>query len=455
MADADSPPRLIVAGRYVLGDIVGTGGMSTVYRAHDEVLGRTVAVKILGSQSSDPALMRREKIEVALLASLNHPALVTLYDADVTPWEGGERSFLVMEFVDGPTLDARIRTGPVSHADLTRMLIDLADALHVVHRAGVVHRDIKPGNILLAPSHRPNREFSAKLADFGIASLVDSTRITATGTVVGTAAYLSPEQARGQRVGPATDIYSLGLVLLEAATGTREFPGSLLESLTARMNRDPVIPGSLGYDWKSTLTAMTARDPAVRPTAEQLLIWAESSRSSTDTPATATFATTPITVPLVSGEPSAAAVATAPLPARHSSRARSDSVRATSRGRMSGWKVLVVVAGAAAAIIAALTTTGTLSFPNSGLGPTAPSTMQTPATSGSPTSVPVPAVVSPVAPTVVPTAPSVSIPTTAPTAAAPPAAPAPPGHANGAGKGNGNGKGNGKGNGNGNGQGHK
>jgi hypothetical protein len=174
----------------------------------------------------------------------------------------------VMEYVDGPTLRSRIADGPVAPVDAARMAKDLGEALHVVHLAGVVHRDIKPANVLLRRSLTPGEEFTATLADFGIAHLVGSSRLTTPGTLLGTAAYLSPEQVRGAEPAPASDIYALGLVLLESLTGERVFAQPVVhEAALARLTQDPDIPGSLGYGWKSLLTAMTAREPGDRPSA--------------------------------------------------------------------------------------------------------------------------------------------------------------------------------------------
>ena len=251
----------IVGERYEIVSLLGTGGMASVYRAHDRSLGRDVALKLFAAPGSS---LQRETAEIRLLASLNHHALVTLFDARV---DGGSGAYLVMELVEGPTLGERITGGPVFEADAAHLLVDLADALHVVHERGIVHRDIKPANILLSDSVSPSREFRAKLSDFGIAYLVDSTRLTTPGTVIGTAAYVSPEQARGTAPGPAGDIYSLGLVVLEALTAVRAFPGSMVESISARLVNDPAVPAALGAQWVALLTGMTARDPADRPSA--------------------------------------------------------------------------------------------------------------------------------------------------------------------------------------------
>ena len=148
------------------------------------------------------------------------------------------------------------------------MAMDLTEALVVVHARGVVHRDIKPANILLAPSPLPGQAFDAKLADFGIAAIVDAARVTATGTVLGTAAYLSPEQATGARVGPASDIYSLGLVLLESLTGEPAFPRTRdVQTALARLVSPPTIPDELGIEWVHLLRRMTSSEPGERPTA--------------------------------------------------------------------------------------------------------------------------------------------------------------------------------------------
>lgn len=261
----------LLAGRYRLEAILGSGGMSTVHRAYDTVLRRPVAIKLLRPLTGDSAIIAREQREIRTLASLNHHSLVTLYDADIAVLDGAKTTFLVMELVNGPTLAARLRQGPVASFEVTEWVRDLLEALLFIHSSGVIHRDMKPGNILLAPSLLPGRNFTAKLADFGIASLFSATRITSTGTIVGTAAYLSPEQALGTDVGPASDIYSLGLVILEMLTGSAPFTGTMVETLSARLHRNPVIPDIIGPLWSSVLTAMTQRDPDARPTALELI----------------------------------------------------------------------------------------------------------------------------------------------------------------------------------------
>ena len=260
----------VVGGRYRLDALVGRGGMGEVYRARDESLGRDVALKILRSSAEDEAAVRRERAEVTLLASLNHRSLVTLFDASEFEISGQPRTCLVMEYVDGPTLSQLIRDQAIDGDEVTTMLIDLAEALSVVHSQGVIHRDIKPANILLGASQVTGHKYAARLADFGIAYLVDSTRLTQAGMLIGTAAYLSPEQATGAEPSSAADIYSLGLVILETLTGHREFEGTMMESVTARLSRDPAVPSWLPTDWRALLVAMTSRDEAARPTATEV-----------------------------------------------------------------------------------------------------------------------------------------------------------------------------------------
>lgn len=273
----------LLDARYRLERRIGVGGMATVYLATDEILGRQVAVKLFRSGTTGAADAARTTSETRLLASLNHHALVTLFDARVTTDDG---SYLVMEHIDGPTLAQRIGESALPSDEVAAMAVDLAEALHTVHAARVVHRDIKPSNVLLRPSITPGPAYRAKLADFGIAYLIDSTRMTAPGALMGTVAYLSPELVRGADPATPADVYALGLVLLEALSGRRAYPQtSTHDSLMARLNAPPVIPGELGYEWKSLLTAMTAPDPQARPTALEVATIVREMGSSTGRPA--------------------------------------------------------------------------------------------------------------------------------------------------------------------------
>ncbi len=258
----------LVGDRFRIESVVGVGGMATVYRCVDESLGRTVALKVFRSELADADDVRRQRDEVQLLASLNAPGLVTLFDAVAEGGVGDHgRAFLVLEFVDGIDLRSKLLDGPPEPAFIARIGSDVAGALSYIHRRGVVHRDVKPSNILLPHDHSTPGTPLAKLADFGIARLLDDARMTATGTVIGTATYLSPEQAQGATVGTASDVYSLGLVLLESLTGLRAFPGTAIEAVLARLARDPEIPLTIGDPWRTLLTAMTARHPPDRPDA--------------------------------------------------------------------------------------------------------------------------------------------------------------------------------------------
>jgi eukaryotic-like serine/threonine-protein kinase len=270
---ADSPSSIkneVVGGRYRLGEVIGRGGMSSVYCARDENLGRDVALKLFAPQAPDADELKRQEAEIQLLATLNHPGLVTLFDAGIdTRIPDEPRPFLTMELVEGQDLRARIRHSTVPLEELAVIGAGIADALAYVHGLGIIHRDIKPGNILLVQI-RPGEPLRPKLTDFGIARIVDSTRLTATGTMVGTAAYLSPEQALGQPLAPSTDIYSLGLVLLECIKGTVEYPGSAVESAVARLHRAPEIPDDVPAEWADLIRSMTAIEPLERPTAADI-----------------------------------------------------------------------------------------------------------------------------------------------------------------------------------------
>ncbi len=266
MNDVDEGATLpLLDGRYQLLECVGQGAMAKVYRADDVMLGRTVAVKLMRAEADALTSPARARNEMTVLASLSHPSLVKLFDGSMLP---GRAGYLVMEFVDGATLAGELRKGPLRPGDAQHLAGELASALHVVHEAGIVHRDVKPSNILLTPTGIPARPHHAKLADFGIAYLLDSTHVTTPGTVIGTAAYLAPEQVRGEQVTGAADVYALGLVLLEALTGQRAFPhASGIGAVMARLADPPAIPDGLGPGWSRLLGDMTATDAADRPTA--------------------------------------------------------------------------------------------------------------------------------------------------------------------------------------------
>lgn len=253
----------ILASRYVLGPVLGRGGAADVYRADDQVLSREVAVKVLREAADNETDRARFVAEARTVANLAHHGLVTVLDAGIS--DDAEQPFLVMELVDGQTLSARITAGSFDEAEIERVAIELAEAIAYAHARDVVHRDVKPGNVLL------NHVGAVKLADFGIARLIgDTVRHTKTGHAVGTAAYLAPEQVLGEPLTTAVDIYSFGLVVLEMFTRTRAFPGMPTEAALARLSRQPEIPSDVPATWRVLLTDMTARDPARRPSATEI-----------------------------------------------------------------------------------------------------------------------------------------------------------------------------------------
>jgi serine/threonine protein kinase len=269
MTTAHGPGLMLLGGRYELLAVLGGGGMAQVYRARDHVLDRDVAVKMLRETTTDASERARFVSEARILGGLSHSGLVTVLDAGLgaetqtgIPGEEISQPFVVMELVEGPALSRVIGQGPMPLDEVASIGIQVAQALAYVHAHGVIHRDVKPGNVLLGP------DSCVKLADFGIARLLDdvATRYTAAGQAIGTAAYLAPEQVAGGEVTGAADIYSLGLVLLEAITGQREYLGTPTEAAVARLHRSPRVPRELPASWRDLLSRMTSRDPRVRPT---------------------------------------------------------------------------------------------------------------------------------------------------------------------------------------------
>jgi serine/threonine protein kinase len=246
----------VLADRYRVVSQLGRGGTARVLRAWDERLDREVAVKIF-QPHADPVGRLRFEDEAKLLAGFDHPRLVKVFDSGCANGE----PYLVLELINGPQLGRRIDLGPLPPDEVRRIGIGLAEALAYVHSRGVVHRDIKPGNVLLGQDGQPH------LADFGLAKLLARSGITASDRLVGTAAYLSPEQVLGTDVGPAADIYGLGLVLLECLTGEIEYPGLDAETVLARLSRRPRIPASVPPELAAAIDAMTLSDPTARPDA--------------------------------------------------------------------------------------------------------------------------------------------------------------------------------------------
>jgi hypothetical protein len=248
----------VLGDRYRIDRLIARGGMGDVFEAEDERLHRRVAVKVF--RSGPAADRKRFDSEIRVLASLDHPGLVRVFDAG----EHDGDAFVVLELVDGPTLASRLPDGPLSPEEAADLGIALADALAYVHERGVVHRDVTPSNVLCGSDGRP------RLADFGIARLVGGTRLTASATTIGTAAYMAPEQVQGHEVTPAADVYALGLVLLEVLTGRRAFEGTVHEVAVARLTRSPDTTTGVPGPWRGLLASMTGRAAEARPTAAEV-----------------------------------------------------------------------------------------------------------------------------------------------------------------------------------------
>ena len=257
----------VVAGRYELEELVGSGGMSSVYRALDRLLERNVALKILHPHYGDDAeYVERFRREARAVAQLSHPNIVTVIDRG----EADGQQFIVFEYIDGESLKQLVdRNGPLPARRAIELALQVADALAFAHQAGLVHRDVKPQNVLVT------EDGEAKVTDFGIARSLDVEHgVTQTGTVLGTSNYLSPEQARGQTITPATDVYSLGVVLFELLTGEVPFPGDNFVAVAMKhinepppplLERRPDVPVRLVHAIERAL----AKDPADRfPTME-------------------------------------------------------------------------------------------------------------------------------------------------------------------------------------------
>ena len=264
---AKRAPERLIADRYAREHILGRGGMGVVWRARDQLLGRDVAIKEvqlpLSLTAGDLEAMRaRVMREARAAARLNHPNVVTLYD--VVQEEG--RTFIVMELVEAPTLAAVAKQrGPLPPAEVAAIGLQVLDALRAAHRVGIVHRDVKPGNVMV-----PSGEGRVKLADFGIASLAGDPQLTATGLVLGSPAYMAPEQASGQLSGPATDLWALGATMYFALEGEPPFDrNGAVPTLTAVVN-DPPRPMRRGGELEPLVLGLLAKSPAERPSAGQL-----------------------------------------------------------------------------------------------------------------------------------------------------------------------------------------
>src|SRR5947208_4388980 len=230
-------PPTEIGGRYRLDRRLGAGGMSTVFLATDTVLERPVAVKLLAEHlADDEVFVQRFRHEALAAARLQHPNIVQVFDSGLDA--ESERHYIVMEYVDGPSAADLMRRKQMLDVDETVGIVrDACHGLDYAHRAGVVHRDVKPGNLLIS-----EETGGVKLADFGIAKAAEQTRITQVGSVLGTAAYLSPEQAAGEEAQPASDIYSLGVCAYQFLTGRLPHEYGSLTELALKQQEEPVAP---------------------------------------------------------------------------------------------------------------------------------------------------------------------------------------------------------------------
>jgi eukaryotic-like serine/threonine-protein kinase len=254
---------LTFGGRYQLLSRVAIGGMGEVWQATDQVIGRTVAIKILKDEYlGDPGFLERFRAEARHAALVNHEGIANVYDYG----EEDGSAFLVMELVPGEALSTILeRERTLSSDQVLDIVAQTASALHAAHQAGLVHRDIKPGNLLITPDGR------VKITDFGIARIADQVPLTATGQVMGTVQYLSPEQASGQSASPSTDVYSLGIVAYEALAGRRPFTGESQVAIAMAHINDapPELPISVPEPVRNLVMSAIAKKPAERPASAQ------------------------------------------------------------------------------------------------------------------------------------------------------------------------------------------
>ena len=264
---------MTLGGRYELTDRIAIGGMGEVWKARDTVLGRIIAIKILKEEyTGDPNFLRRFRAEAQHTALLNHPGVANVFDYGEEEGSG----YLVMELVPGDPLSAILDREKVLSPDRTLSIIaQTARALSAAHAQGLVHRDVKPGNLLIDAKNR------VKVTDFGIARLADQVPLTATGQVMGTAQYLAPEQATGQQATGASDIYSLGIIGYECLAGHRPFTGeSQIAIALAQVNDDPpLLPDSIPEPVRALIMSMLSKEPEDRPAdADKLATAAEDLR---------------------------------------------------------------------------------------------------------------------------------------------------------------------------------
>ena len=339
--------------RYRFESRIATGGMGEVWRATDTSLGRPVAVKVLKSEYADDPLFRsRFETEAQHAASLHHPGVASVYDVGesaalgAADGSGLPRPFLVMELVDGQPLSALLRGGQPLDPDAVRdLMAQAADAIGAAHRAGIVHRDVKPANLLVTPSRQ------VKITDFGIARATDGLGLTATGQVMGTPQYLSPEQARGATATSASDVYSLGVVAFECLAGHRPFDAdSPVATALAHLN-DPVpdLPPDVPRDLAAVVRRAMAKDPGERfADGDAFAVALRDPASATDTAAETAYV--PMPVPDVPSEHTQV-LNVPPQPAPVPSPTPVTDPRPPTDERRSPWLVVLLVLALVAAIV--------------------------------------------------------------------------------------------------------
>ena len=251
-----------LSGRYRLTGRIATGGMGEVWRAEDTLLHRTVAVKVLKSElTSDPRFLERFRAEARNTAALSHPGIAAVHDYGEIDSDGERTAYLVMELVQGEPLSAiLLRTGRLPVAQVLDIIEQAAAALEAAHRTGMVHRDVKPGNLLVSPDN------TVRITDFGIARAVDTVPLTQAGMVVGTAQYFAPEQAEGRRTTPASDVYSLGVVAYECLAGRLPFvaDSSVAVAVMQIRNPAPPLPEDVPVPVRALVARAMAKDPRQR-----------------------------------------------------------------------------------------------------------------------------------------------------------------------------------------------
>ena len=255
----------LLLGRYRPLTLLARGGSAQVYEGRDETLDRAVAIKVFSAGMD----LDKYRDELRLLAGLSHHGVVSIVDAGIdlsTPSDS--RPFLVMELVRGESIRDTLKTRTMTVRQVGEIGYEIAEALDYVHSQGVIHRDVTPSNVMLTDYGTLSSRPRARLTDFGIA--IDGVHSPGPDTEVeGTAAYLSPEQVLNLPLTPATDVYSLGLVMLECFTRTIAFPGNAVDSAVARIDTDPEIPRTIPKDWRTLLERMTHQEPDRRPTAAE------------------------------------------------------------------------------------------------------------------------------------------------------------------------------------------